>query len=98
MNEHIDFLVDKTANLMPGVCNIEYESGKKGVEFTEDALEKFVEMIVHDCVEICENLETEYLTLRKNEMDFSEKNIWAQGETAALAIKRTIKRQFGVTE
>lgn len=52
MNERIDFLVDKTADLMPGVCNIEYESGKLGVEFTEDALEKFVELLIGECSEL----------------------------------------------
>jgi hypothetical protein len=52
MNKRIDILVDKTADLMPGVCNIEYESGKLGVEFTEDALEKFVELLINECIEI----------------------------------------------
>lgn len=35
---------------MPGVYTIEYESGKMGVEFTEDALEKFAELIVQECM------------------------------------------------
>jgi hypothetical protein len=37
---------------MPGVYTIEYESGRLGVEFTEDALEKFVELIVRECAEV----------------------------------------------
>lgn len=50
MNERIKELADATAKLMPsGVYNTEYESGKKGVEFTEDALEKFAELIVQEC-------------------------------------------------
>lgn len=49
MNERIKLLADATAKLMPsGVYNTEYESGKKGVEFTEDALEKFTELIVNE--------------------------------------------------
>ena len=50
MNEHIKFLADKTGDMMPGVYSIEYESDKKGVEFTEDALEKFVELILKECI------------------------------------------------
>jgi len=50
MNERIKELADKVATLMPGVYNIEYESGKSGVEFTEDALEKFAELIVRECI------------------------------------------------
>ena len=52
MNEHIKFLAAETAAMMPGVYKIEYESGKKGIEFTEDALEKFVELIVRECVHV----------------------------------------------
>jgi hypothetical protein len=51
MNNQINFLVDKTAELIPGVCTLEYESGNKGVEFSEDALEKFVELIVRECAD-----------------------------------------------
>ena len=35
-----------------GVYNIKYDSGKSGVEFTEDALEKFAELIVQECVNV----------------------------------------------
>jgi hypothetical protein len=54
MNERIKALVDKTAELMPGVYSLGYESGKKGVEFTEDALEKFAELIVRECAEVAQ--------------------------------------------
>ena len=53
MNERIRELADKVANIMPaGVYNIKYDSGKSGVEFTEDALEKFAELIVQECVNV----------------------------------------------
>lgn len=45
MNKLINSLVDKTAAMVPGVYTVEYESGKKGVEFNEEALNKFVELI-----------------------------------------------------
>ena len=54
MNERIKALVDKTAELMPGVYSLEYESGKKGVEFTEDALEKFAELVIFECAEVAD--------------------------------------------
>lgn len=53
MNERINNLVDKTAVIIPGVYTIEYESGKKGVEFNEEALNKFAELIIRECVEKC---------------------------------------------
>lgn len=52
MNERIEDLITETATMMPGVYKIEYESGKKGHEFTEDALEKFVKLIVRECVHV----------------------------------------------
>lgn len=84
MNERIDFLVDKTANLMPGVCNIEYESGNKGVEFTEDALEKFVELLIGECIEIIQPCKCGCAT--------------EQDLTIANCIIKEIKEHFGVKE
>ena len=55
MNERIRELADKVANIMPaGVYNIKYDSGKRGVEFTEDALEKFAELIVRECARLAD--------------------------------------------
>lgn len=53
MNQLIDSLVGKTAAMVPGVYTVEYESGKKGIEFNEEALNKFVELIkqaIYDAV------------------------------------------------
>jgi hypothetical protein len=44
---------------MPGVYSLVYESGEKGVEFHEDALEKFVELIVRECANIYEGVYTD---------------------------------------
>jgi hypothetical protein len=52
MNERTKALIDETANLMPGVFTIEYESGKKGVEFSEDALSKFVELFIGESIQV----------------------------------------------
>jgi hypothetical protein len=55
MNQRIKELADKVADLMPGVYNVEYESGKSGVEFTEDALEKFAELLIRECAVVALN-------------------------------------------
>jgi hypothetical protein len=50
MNKLLKEFADKVASIMPaGVYNVKYDSGKSGVEFTEDALEKFAELIVREC-------------------------------------------------
>jgi len=51
MNEQrISQLVDNTADVIPGVYSIVYDSGGKGVEFSEQALKKFTELIAVDCL------------------------------------------------
>lgn len=52
MKNIIDALVDEVADEMPGVCQLEYESGKSGVEFTDEALHRFVELIIQECSKI----------------------------------------------
>lgn len=51
MNKQLNIILDKTAELLPGVYTIEYESGKRGVEFHEEALTKFVELLIETCCE-----------------------------------------------
>lgn len=48
MNKLLNDLVEKTAKAIPGVYTVEYASGKKGVEFTEEALDKFAELIIKE--------------------------------------------------
>lgn len=52
MNTRIYELVDITSQAMPGVYTLTYESGGKGVEFTEMALGHFVELIVAECEQV----------------------------------------------
>ena len=60
--------------------------------------EKFAELIVKECADICDDAKTAYTKLRKSEINFNEKDIWAEGETASDAIKNKIKQHFGVAE
>lgn len=84
MNEMLNTLVDKTAVMIPGVYTLEYESGKKGVEFNEEALKGFVELIVRECANAFE----------------TEVDTWAQMSPYQGSIKRqgtkAIKKHFGV--
>lgn len=87
MNERINDLVGKTAVMMPGVYTIVYESGKKGVEFNEEALNKFAELIVRECIGIVEGMAPGYTDYR-NQIEDSLKI-----DTVAK-----IKHQFGLLE
>jgi hypothetical protein len=59
-------------------------------------LEQFAEMIVKECMTMCDELQAQYLTSRKSTMDFDEKQIYAEGEAACDIVKYKMKKQFGV--
>lgn len=61
-------------------------------------LEKFVELLVKDCMAMTDELKAQYLTSRKSTMDFDEKNIYAEGEAACDILRYKMKKQFGVEE
>ena len=63
-------------------------------EWFKEYSTQFANAIAGECVTIAENLAKKYINDRKAECDFSVKNIYAEGETAANTIKRKIKRQF----
>jgi len=60
--------------------------------------EKLAELIVAECLTMCDELQDRYLTNRKSTMDFGKKNIYAEGEAACDIIKYKLKKQFGVEE
>jgi hypothetical protein len=84
MNKLIDKIVDRTAVEIPGVCQLEYESGESGVEFSNPALEKFVELVVKECLSICDEVQEQYgpytFTARQHE------------------VKERVKKHFGVDD
>lgn len=61
-------------------------------------LERFAERIVRECLSICDKETAEYVKFRQGTSDFDEKNIYAEGEVAAMGIKYKIKHLFGVEE
>ena len=61
MNERDIELVNKVAEMTPDVYNTKYDNGMKCIELTEDALQKFADLIRADereaCAKVCETLE-----------------------------------------
>ena len=59
---------------------------------------KFAELIVQDCMTMCSELQSQYLTSRKSTVDFDEKAIYAEGESACDILRHKMKSKFGVEE
>jgi hypothetical protein len=58
--------------------------------------EKFALLIVKECVESVGDVEEMFFNARIATDDFSEKNRFAEAETACEMAKQKIKRRFGV--
>ena len=56
----------------------------------------FAELIVRECMSMSDELKAQYLSFRKNTMDFDEKHIYAEGEAACDTLKYKMKKHFGV--
>lgn len=67
-------------------------------EQKEFNIEKFAELIVRECMSMCEETGAAYLKKCKASYDFKDKNIYAEGERASDIIKHKIKKRFGVEE
>lgn len=50
MNLLIQKIADETAEAIPGVYHLDYESGTSGTEFTDEALHLFVSNIAKECI------------------------------------------------
>ena len=59
-------------------------------------LEKYSKMLIQECMNICEVEKSDYIKHRKGAWDFSEKNIYAEGEAACDTIKIKMKHRFGI--
>lgn len=59
-------------------------------------LEKFAELLVKECMSFCDETSEAYLKHRKRVYDFNEKNILAEGESVADALKGKMKQHFGI--
>jgi hypothetical protein len=67
-------------------------------EYREVYNAKFAELIVEECMTMCDTVSADYLKHRKGAFDFQDKNIYAEGEAACDIIKYKMKKHFGVKE
>jgi hypothetical protein len=56
----------------------------------------FAELIIKECMSMCDDVSNDYLKTRKAAFDFQDKNIYAEGGAACDIIKYKMKKQFGV--
>jgi len=59
---------------------------------------KFAELIVAECLSMCDETQAVYYKHRLASLNFTDKNRYAAGETAADTIYTKIKLHFGVEE
>jgi hypothetical protein len=63
-----------------------------------DNAEKFAELIVQQCMSMCDERRAVYFGQRVASDVFIDKNMYAEGEAACEAIRYNIKHHFGVEE
>lgn len=73
-----------------------YTERAQGAPVAWEWEEKFAELIVRECMTICKETQANYFKHRKVADDFTDKNIYAEGEAASDIIKYKIKKHFGV--
>ena len=69
-----------------------------GIIDTNRVAEKFAELIVQECMSMCDERRAVYFGHRVAADDFVDKNMYAEGEAACDAIRYKIKQHFGVEE
>ena len=97
MTERIEKLLD-SIDVNPNIRELAERSGCSidRLGFGEGHLEKFAELIVKECMSFCDETRSAYLKHRKASDDFTDKNIYAEGEAASDTIKYKMKKHFGV--
>jgi hypothetical protein len=94
MNERIEKLAEQAGIQFPN--NLVEGVNGPGVVSPKDKLAKFAELIVEECMTMCDTVSADYLKHRKGAFDFQDKNIYAEGEAACDIIKYKMKKHFGV--
>ena len=59
---------------------------------------KFAELIVQECMSVCDERRAVYFGQRLASDVFIDKNMYAEGEAACEAIRYNIKKHFGVEQ
>ena len=74
-------------------CRFEFLHDKDYEDFSPY---NFAELIIQECIHLCAETEASYSLIRRMTSDFSEKNIFAEGEVAARVVATKIKQHFAV--
>ena len=94
MNEKIRELAEKSGFFpVPDDTEWDWEYRAENARY-----EKFAELIVRECMTMCDETRADYFKHRKAADDFTDKNIYAEGEAASDIIKYKMKKHFGVEE
>lgn len=100
MNERIKQLAKQAwIEVATKECHNGYEFGPNGehaLKSLNTTFEKFTELIVKECANICDAKRAEYTKLSKDADSFKDKNLWAEGEISAHRIRISIQEHFGV--
>jgi hypothetical protein len=94
MNERIEELIDRAT--VPVIETNDYNG--MAYETYQFSQELFAELIVKECMTMCDETRADYLKHRKAAADFIDKNLYAEGEAASDTIKYKMKKHFGVKE
>jgi len=99
MNERIKELAKEAYRADALRTNPDWEPNDWSDSLLEDmngTFEKFAELIIKECMSMCDETQANYLKHRKATIDFAEKNIFAEGEAASDVIKYKMKKHFGI--
>lgn len=75
--------------------NLMLEAGYAAPELASRA-NKLAELLVRECLTQCDKTRADYFKHRKAADDFTDKNVYAEGEAASDIIKYKIKKHFGI--
>lgn len=92
MNERIQELAEQAKFMAEEDINRQISYNTELKAFAE----KFAELLVRECANICDAKRAEYTKLSKDADSFKDKNLWAEGEISAHRIRISIQEHFGV--
>ena len=92
MNDRIRELAEQAENYA------REQNDKFGLSYKREYDKKFAELIVRECISLCEDLKMQHKGYRMEETDFSMKNIYAEGEATCDLLQYKMKEHFRVND
>lgn len=92
MNERLWELAEQSVVAM----DIETRADRRKAERID--IKKFAELIVRECMSMCDEQRAHYFGHRMASDDFIDKNMYAEGEAACDILHYKMKTHFGVEE